>query len=114
MPVERAKSGDDFWRIVADGSKDFKAVIVAFIASWCGPCQMMKPIFEQFSEDYRSLLFLKVRTLRASLVGELLEWPGTKPGLLSHLALERCIASCTKVPRDCRRDSCDWLFNWSL
>ena len=29
-----------------------KVVFVDFSAVWCGPCQMFKPVFEQFSEEH--------------------------------------------------------------
>ncbi len=31
-------------------------VIVDFFADWCGPCQMMKPVFEEISSDYDNKL----------------------------------------------------------
>lgn len=35
-------------------------VLVDFYAVWCGPCKMLSPIIEEFSEKYNDIKFLKV------------------------------------------------------
>ncbi len=37
--------------------KSDKPVIVDFAAIWCGPCQMMKPIFEKLAEENPQVKF---------------------------------------------------------
>lgn len=39
-----------------------ETIIVDFYADWCGPCQMLKPIFEQLSNEIKDIKFCKINT----------------------------------------------------
>lgn len=37
-----------------------KLVVVDFTASWCGPCKMIKPHFDELARKHTGSVFLKV------------------------------------------------------
>ena len=45
-----------------------KAIVVDFTATWCGPCRMIGPYFEELSSQFDSVVFLKVRGALAGLI----------------------------------------------
>ncbi|KAL3766184.1 hypothetical protein ACHAWO_013162 [Cyclotella atomus] len=47
------------WMALMEQSKE-KLVVVDFTASWCGPCQMIAPKFEQMSNEFTNVIFVKV------------------------------------------------------
>jgi thioredoxin 1 len=53
-----AVTKDDFEEVVANND----IVLVDFWASWCGPCRMFAPVFEEASEKHPGAVFAKVDT----------------------------------------------------
>lgn len=53
--VKQVTTADEFTQAISSG-----IVIVDFTATWCAPCRMMAPIFEQLSTVYSKATFIKV------------------------------------------------------
>ncbi len=46
---------EDFEELIKEGD-----VLVDFFATWCGPCQMLSPVLEDFSEHFERVKVIKV------------------------------------------------------
>jgi len=45
-------------------------VVIDFFATWCGPCKVIAPKFEELSKAYPSIAFLKVDVDEAAELAE--------------------------------------------
>ncbi|KAG0324701.1 hypothetical protein BG004_003382, partial [Podila humilis] len=52
MPVKEVTSQGQYQTILSEAG--------ATRLAWCGPCQMIKPIFEKLSNQYKHVVFVKV------------------------------------------------------
>ncbi|PVD35778.1 hypothetical protein C0Q70_02742 [Pomacea canaliculata] len=54
--VKQVHSVDEFKGLLGDK----RLVVVDFYATWCGPCKMIAPKLEEWSQNEPSVLFVKV------------------------------------------------------
>uniref|UniRef100_A0A2P2LZK7 Thioredoxin H-type-like n=1 Tax=Rhizophora mucronata TaxID=61149 RepID=A0A2P2LZK7_RHIMU len=45
---------------LSEASRDGQIVLANFSATWCGPCRMIAPFYNELSEKYLSLMFLLI------------------------------------------------------
>lgn len=50
---------DELDKIIKTDSTD-KLVVVDYSTTWCGPCKLILPMFEELSIKYEDAIFLKV------------------------------------------------------
>jgi len=56
--VKYANTLEEFNALVVASSE--KLLVVDFTATWCPPCRMIAPIFEQMAKDFPDVTFIKV------------------------------------------------------
>eukprot|EP00274_Cyanoptyche_gloeocystis_P004140 CAMPEP_0196653604 /NCGR_PEP_ID=MMETSP1086-20130531/3254_1 /TAXON_ID=77921 /ORGANISM="Cyanoptyche gloeocystis , Strain SAG4.97" /LENGTH=162 /DNA_ID=CAMNT_0041984889 /DNA_START=93 /DNA_END=581 /DNA_ORIENTATION=- len=59
MAAQDISSAEEFNSVLSSASD--KLVIVDWFTSWCGPCKLIAPKFEAFSDKYTDAVFLKVQ-----------------------------------------------------
>ena len=56
--VTEISSTDEFNKALESAGDSL--VVVDYSTSWCGPCKIIAPKFDEFSEQYKNVAFLKV------------------------------------------------------
>lgn len=55
--MQHLKTKEEFKKEVLEAKE---TVLVDFFATWCGPCQMMEPILENFAKTHTKVKVVKV------------------------------------------------------
>ncbi|KAF8538940.1 thioredoxin-2-like protein [Trichophaea hybrida] len=58
MVVTNIVQTNEFKNVLAESGD--KLVVVDFFATWCGPCKIISPQFEQMSNDFENVGFYKL------------------------------------------------------
>lgn len=74
MLVVDAGSIDDMDKILANA--DDALVVVDFSTSWCGPCKVIAPVFDEMSTKYDDVIFVKVMGDATPAASELMRREG--------------------------------------
>ncbi|VDQ08442.1 unnamed protein product [Trichobilharzia regenti] len=56
--VRHLERDDEFDNLIKEAGS--KLVVVDFFATWCGPCKMIGPQFENLSSKYDNVVFVKI------------------------------------------------------
>ena len=65
--MEQIKTKQEFDQLTNEN----KNVVIDFYASWCGPCKMLAPIFENVAATTQNVKFVKVNVDEATELASL-------------------------------------------
>lgn len=60
MVLKYARSNNEYQSLIM--SRSYKVTVVMFSGKHCGPCQQITPYYENLSNQYRQLQFVKVES----------------------------------------------------
>lgn len=63
--VQEISTLADLNKLLKSATKKKQLVVIDFTASWCGPCQMIAPLYKQISErpEFTDVIFVKVSAI---------------------------------------------------
>lgn len=87
MLVLEAESIEDMDKILDNA--DDSLVVVDYSTSWCGPCKVFAPIFEELSEKHKEVVFVKVMGDASAKASELMRREGIRAVPAFHFWKEK-------------------------
>lgn len=87
MLVLEAESIEEMDKILDNA--DESLVVVDYSTSWCGPCKVFAPIFEELSEVHKEVVFVKVMGDASAKASELMRREGIRAVPAFHFWKEK-------------------------